>query len=213
MPRKKTERHWFERAATLTEEGLRAAEIFRQFEREGQEPGGRKDYPGQRTIERLVKEHRARPEPEQREYALFRWPDSMEAGALPWEASRAGLDLVRRYEAEGWRRPTVASVRWYWRVMQAAPGIPADAAQRIAVRFQTNRDLARLGLKEMWDTSRAELALVYEPWRNQDHRAIYAERIKDSGAEVDEVDVAAYSGDSPQQVLVLIHNREEKGDG
>ena len=46
------------------------------------------DYPSPRTIQRIKDDFT--PE-KRREYERFRWPESMEAGALPWEA--AGLAL------------------------------------------------------------------------------------------------------------------------
>src|SRR6266542_162514 len=119
----------------LAAEYPRAADVWRQFQSKADEEEW-SDIPGERTVKRRVDEfHKLQPA-EKREYSRFRWPQTMIDGALPWEASRAGLDLLRYYEdqdrgndawaikeglgvrsaGEGWERPTVGAVKWLHRV-------------------------------------------------------------------------------------------------
>src|SRR5262245_4722919 len=50
----------------------------------------------------------------------------MESGALPWEASRAALDLLRRYREIKLPDPLIQECLWYWRVTLAAPDMEPD---------------------------------------------------------------------------------------
>ena len=77
------------------------------------------DYPSQRTIGRI--KDGMTPE-DLKTYASFRWPESLEERALPWEASGAGLELLMLLDTNGIReRPPVRLVKWYWRVREACP--------------------------------------------------------------------------------------------
>lgn len=120
MPRPKTAIRYQERIATLAEEGYRAAPIFRMVKEEA-EKKGRDDYPSERTVRRIFEEHKDKPPDERRQHALFRWPDAMMLGDLPWEATRPMLDLLAFMDSVGDGRPTVQQATWYWRVYLADP--------------------------------------------------------------------------------------------
>ena len=81
--------------------------------------------PSPRSIGRIRKEDwELMPHSEKAQYRLFHWPQSMERGDLPWEASAAGLELLRlRGEnlSDPEFRPDHRMVTWFWRVNQAAP--------------------------------------------------------------------------------------------
>src|SRR5262249_8837068 len=79
--------------------------------------------PGQRTVARLIKDFERLSLEEQQQYEFFSWPRSMLGGSLPWDASKAALDLLR-YHAESRLDndlPTVREVKWFCRVTQARP--------------------------------------------------------------------------------------------
>ena len=94
------------------------------------QPPKRMKLPSERTVRRYMAEFRNKPEPEQRRAEWFRWPESME-GALPWEASRTVLDLVRHYRESGLGPPLIRECVWLWRVTLAAPDMMLD--QRIDI--------------------------------------------------------------------------------
>ena len=79
--------------------------------------------PSERTISRIRKEEWPRVEEEDRaQYRRFCWPESMERGDLPWEASAAALELLFTLEGEGlWGRPSIRQTKRFWQVTLAAP--------------------------------------------------------------------------------------------
>src|SRR4051812_47661102 len=93
MPQRPIEPKYRELIAAYAE-GRSAVEVFREIE-EIANAQGWTDAPSQRSVERYHAKHMKLPPLERLESSLFRWPDSMEAGVLPWEASRAALDLLR----------------------------------------------------------------------------------------------------------------------
>jgi hypothetical protein len=131
-------------------------EIFERLEREA-ETLGRDDAPSKRTIGRIRAEHKAVPEMERVAYRYVYWPEAMERGSLPWEASAAVFELLRYCAAQG-RRPTVREAFWYWRATLAAPDAPAADRRRVA---------DTLGIFENIPESAARLAegfLLHRPW-------------------------------------------------
>jgi len=172
MPRPRTGPLWVERIETLTEEGESVASIFRTLKQEA-EQDGRNDYPGERTVRRIAEAHRRKPEHVRREAALFRWPRTMLAGTLPWEASRAALNLLRIYDQEGWGRPTVKTVRWFWRVSMAAPALSPEATARLSAMLQNIELASEIKVPEEeigWQPETYELILAYQPWQDSEHR-------------------------------------------
>ena len=77
--------------------------------------------PSDRAIRRIMAEFKAAPEEERLPYQVFAWPQAMESGALPWEASRAVLDLVRFRIEAGYGPPLIGEAQWFWRVTLAIP--------------------------------------------------------------------------------------------
>ena len=77
------------------------------------------------------------------QYRQFHWPESMETGLLPWEASRAGLDLLGEYQDRGWYRPLLAVVHAYWGISNALPG---DGNDRRETRWTIAHILAAVQL-------------------------------------------------------------------
>jgi len=54
------------------------------------------DYPSLTTIKRYTAKYDRLGAGAQATYREFRWPQSMETGLLPWEASRLGVGLLER---------------------------------------------------------------------------------------------------------------------
>ena len=98
MPRAKTGDDWIRAIyeAKGQAPGLGAAAIYSRL-KEVAKQGGRDDYPGLRTVGRILQAYNGLPEQERAQYRLFSWPESMEleAGSLPWEAARVGLQRIR----------------------------------------------------------------------------------------------------------------------
>jgi hypothetical protein len=127
MPRPKTDTYWVQRVQTLAADGLRAPAIARRLAGEG-----RPNYPTERTVRRLIDEYAALPDHLRLEQALFRWPASMDSGALPWEASRAALELLRHCDEHGLPPPTNHQATWFWRLRLAAPSRDATNLHQAA---------------------------------------------------------------------------------
>ena len=162
------------------------------------------DYPSERTIQRIKDDIT----PEQLiEYRSFHWPESMESGALPWEASAAALELLDvRRTADPFIRyleahpespftdpgrepismrfgdhPSVRLARWYWRVTQAAPDLPGGTQDFWLGRYDIAVILAegeaRSDVPQRLRDS-VEAYLSYAPWRSPEGKAAYVDGIK-----------------------------------
>ena len=98
MPRKKTGSFWVVTIHELAEsdEGAprpSAAQIEIRLKKIGEQEG-LKDSPSKRTIGRILQEHDRLTESEKAFYREFRWPQTMQAGLVPWESTRTALDLL-----------------------------------------------------------------------------------------------------------------------
>jgi hypothetical protein len=192
----------------LAAEYPRASDVWRRFQEIAQERGWR-DIPGERTVKRRVEDFQKLAPEDRREYARFRWPQTMLDNVLPWEASRSGLDLLRHYdeqdrandawaatqglgprvEGEGWGRPSVRAVRWLWWVRLAAPSLDVRAAIRIAGYFYAAERDAAWGLeRDPAAMAAMEWALAYQPWRSAADRDAARERVPEKGLAFIELD-------------------------
>ena len=110
---------------------------------------------------------RDKPEPEQRKHDWFRWPHAMESGSLPWEASRAGLDLLAYYREHfgNEARPTITHVLAFWRITQAAPDLDIEERSRLAGALSAG------WLSEQFDEE--EFYLAFASWRSPEHQRKY----------------------------------------
>jgi len=174
MARPKIKSYWRQRIREITENEPRIgpARIERRLEEEANRLG-RSDYPKERTIGRIQREFRRKPEEERLGYREFRWPESMECRALPWEATLAGLELLRQFRSFK-KRPLVGLVRWFWRISQIAPDAPYSlrfiAAQELFYREAFGRaDPAA------WESTARhfERLLAYGWWRSDAARKAY----------------------------------------
>lgn len=150
MPRPKIEAFWRERimAIAANETQLGPGPISRIL-RQDAATAGRTDVPSERTVSRVLKEFRVRTKEDQAPYREFHWPQSMERGDLPWEASGVGLELLRYLHATNVRgdrgaigRPLISSVRWLWYVTLARP----DASFGTRVLWANDLALSAAGI-------------------------------------------------------------------
>ena len=96
------------------------------------------NVPSPRTISRVRDEWRAMEQSERVQYQQFFWPESMQGGALPWEASSAALELLMFLDSNGVReRPPIRLVMWYWRVIQASRDM--SRAQSFSIAAELTR--------------------------------------------------------------------------
>jgi hypothetical protein len=100
--------------------------------------------------------------------APFEWHRMAEYD-LPWEASSFLLEmwwwvLENLYPKHG-ERPTVRSVRWWWRVHQAAPDVRHYIDVWFLAQQFANRELVHEVLGEPLDLADLEARLAYKPWQ------------------------------------------------
>lgn|SRR6185295_12584235 len=144
MARPRTDDFWIDwiKKCARNERRLRPAAIGRllsELLKRGsiEPPPHAKKIPHERTIRRVITEFQSAPDEEQRRYDWFSWPESMEAGLLPWEAGRCALDLVRHFRTADQPGPTVEECRWFWRVWLAAPELDPAVQVLEAVSLAT----------------------------------------------------------------------------
>ena len=139
------------------------AELLKLADGLPKRPRGR--VPSERTIGTYLREFWALSEEEQRPYRYFRWPESMEFGALPWEAGASALELLRWRRERKYARPLLGQVRWFFRVSTLAPDAPFEdryEAARWLFAFEAagnppiGEDMKR----------QVELWLAFTPWRS-----------------------------------------------
>ena len=133
-------------------------------------------YPSERTISRIRKDEYPELSKDERvQLRTFYWPESMEQLDLPWEASAAGLELLRfchEFEYDGMKlgRPDIRLTRRFWQATLAAPD--AEVAHRFIAA-------AELVLNEPYgpyfgDKPRSiEWYFAYSPWRSDEDRERY----------------------------------------
>jgi hypothetical protein len=190
MANRPIDNRWVQAALTLkiNTPRLSAAAIHRKIVAAAQGRWGKP--PVSKSIERhLSKDLNKLSIEEQKPYLYFSWPESMENGALPWEAAREALDVVR-WHTENWRslrekeeakpkyrdeekelpdffkrppRIPVRQVQWFWRVTQAIPEATIEQRARTAIDF-SSWSLAPQDNKKV--LSYLQWHLVYQPWRS-----------------------------------------------
>lgn len=127
----------------------------------------RDDWPSESTIGRYQRRFRLLDEDKREAYKWFRWPESMETGALPWEAGPAALELLRFCERAGHERPLIGEVRWLWRVTAIAPDAPFfESGRYIAARFLLASEREAQTARGENLRRHVELWLAFHPWRS-----------------------------------------------
>ena len=176
MPRPRIHRHYQDRIKELTAQHHSARAITEELEQDAARRNW-SDPPDERTVRRYMTEFGKLDELDQAQYALFEWPESMATAGLPWEASRAVLDYLRRCKEDSlylYGRASVRMVMWYWRVHQAAPDASGDDWEwGASYLIDSEGDLTEAARS----IARAvESYLAYAPWRwdygSSDHEDI-----------------------------------------
>src|SRR5262245_40929157 len=121
MPRESVDEYWKQQIRSISANNPRfgPGRIQQALMRIGEE-NGRTDWPSLRTIGRVLSAFRTMADPDRHGYLDFYWPEAMERGDLPWEASGRALELlglVHRLEIS-WigierERPSIDLVRWF----------------------------------------------------------------------------------------------------
>ena len=139
------------------------AELLKLADGLPKRPRGR--VPSERTIGTYLREFWALSEEEQRPYRYFRWPESMEFGALPWEAGASALELLRYRREHKFGRPLLGQVRWFVRVSTLVPDAPFYGRYEAARQLFAFEAIGNPPTVE--DMKRAiELWLAFAPWRS-----------------------------------------------
>ena len=73
-------------------------------------------------------------------YKYFSWPEAMIDGSLPWEATRAALDLLAWTEEHELSPPTTAIAKWFWRATLALPDTSLGLRLRVALTAATSEE-------------------------------------------------------------------------
>ncbi len=168
--RKATPDVWGERVARVyaSDETLGAVRIEKAL-RAGPD-GNAQDFPSLRVIGRLLQEAKKLTAAERAQWRDFAWPETMDAGLIPWEASDALLGLLRylrdlQGEGERWTvdRPIVRNAAIFWRVTLAAPDLTLAGRWKVACILAA-AELA--GDKGADDRRCMEAFLSFAPWRS-----------------------------------------------
>ena len=91
---------------------------------------GRSDYPALRTVNQYHKKYRLLPERQQVEYRTFHWPESMERGNLPWEASEAALELLLWHADNFPLAPSGEVIRYVRELLSGLVPLPGGGTTR-----------------------------------------------------------------------------------
>jgi hypothetical protein len=122
--------------------------------------------PSEKTIQRQVAAWNQLLPEDKAQYRVFRWPESMKSGQIPWEASRCLLDLLHFQHKRGRPPVLISFARWYWRASEAMPG--AAIEERMYVASQLTFWEVVPALREAAQAAALESYLAYAPWRSKD---------------------------------------------
>ena len=195
MPNRKIDRRWREYIEILAVNNPRmsAPKLKKKVEAcsvgEGLDP---LKGPGLRTIFNIKKNVKSWT-PEQAEpYLMFRWPESMESGALPWEAGPAALELLKLFILGRRIRPTLRLTRLFWSVTMAAPDLPIERniicdygrsclAELLYIEYKSASGHLgpESGVGRKWTLKESvEAYLIYRPWSSPTQKQLYIEAVR-----------------------------------
>ena len=184
MPQRPTPEYWRQRVKTVLSEhdgDISVRQIYRRIQAMAHELSRSNDpnraaaartYPSERTISRIrEKEWSVLSESERSEYRACYWPESMERGDLPWEASAATLELILALEGEASEgRPSIRLARRFWQVALAAPDARLDDRLRAARLLAAWESLQTRPSDQLRGI---EWYLAFAPWRSDHHSDSY----------------------------------------
>ena len=209
--------------AKLAAESSSAAEVARKFAQLAAGEGWQ-GIPSERTVRRraLGFQKRLARLGTQAQNRRFSWPESMMSVTLPWEASRAALDLLRYRDEHSLDLPTNREARFFWRIRQASPAIEDARASTLAALLAVAEFFMEIDDTAVVQLDWLQWALAYQPWLNPEAAAAY-ERATFRGLDPVEADPipagATYTFEDLARnfpAFVVIRSRssdEEQGDG
>ncbi len=159
--------------------GWGVGRIAQKVRAEG-ERRGLSDPPHERTIGRILRrEWDPLSEEQQAQYRAFYWPESMECGDIPWEASVHCMELLgylfhSSRRAEEYVRPTIRQAKWFWRVSMAVPDQELSEREAVARLFAI---WEAVGGRTKEVTRSLEGFLTFAPWRSPENMQEYAKAI------------------------------------
>ena len=209
--------------AKLAAESSSAAEVARTFAQLAAGEGWQ-DIPSERTVRRRALDFQKRLARlgTQAQNRRFSWPESMMTVTVPWEASRAALDLLKYRDENSLQLPTNREARFFWRIRQASPAIDDARASTLAALLAVAEFFM-----EIDDTAVVQLdwlmwGLAYQPWLSPEAAAAY-ERATFRGldpVEADPIPAGAtytfndFARNFPEFVVIRSRSGdEEQGDG
>lgn len=142
------------------------------------------DCPSERWIEGRLKEWDRLPPEVRQNFYSFRWPDSMLSGALPsgdalpWEAGKAALELLRLLSGIG--RPPILLVKWWWRVSVAVPDAPPVVRLSVAQQLASQETVHG---QDFLSNASCEMLLVHKPWESDKAQGRYRAACRAAGVE------------------------------
>ena len=195
MPNRKIDRRWEEYIEILVVDNPRMsipklkkkAEAFSVGE--GLDPLG---CPGLRTMHRIKNNVKGWTAEQAEPYLMFRWPESMESGALPWEAGPAAMELLKLFIMGRRIRPTLRRTRLFWAVTRVAPDLPIERniicdygrsclAELLYIEYRSASGLLgpEAGVGREWTLKeRVEAYLSYRPWSSRLNQDNYVEAVR-----------------------------------
>ncbi len=178
MPRPKISDDLVESIWGLLENDPRATagKILHTLGRWAERQGIKIALPSERSIARIKRGYVGKDPEERRLYRWVSWPEDMLSGELPWESSRAVLDLLSYFRECGYQKPTIQNTLWFWRITLAAPDLAIEK------RFDLGFRCARMSLAPDSSIFRGlEGYLAIAPWRSKKASALY-DKLTRSGA-------------------------------
>ena len=140
---------------------INAAKIARDLQlSEASAPEKERDgAPSDRWIRLLRAEWDSMPAAKKAEYRSVRWPETFDAGLIPWEAAPSLLAEI----TEAQRLPVIWA-QWWWRLRLSAPDAPADAIREVATELAVE-SIASAGMVPVAVTSQVQDWLVRRDWK------------------------------------------------
>lgn len=174
MARPPIDAHWRDRVRTLAqnEPRLRSVKIARLLEQEAADLG-RDDYPSEKSVRNIIKDHHQQPEEEQRTYDAWTLSEKTSADA------RVVLDVLTEITARTKGKTyfiTRNEAKWILAVAAVAPDLPAFETYILARAYLLASE------KGDHDSLAAlTLILAFKPWQGEDAKRRYFDMTKYEG--------------------------------
>jgi hypothetical protein len=182
MPRPKTKDRWNRRIREIRANNpeLSAAAISRKLQ---QEATNEEKPPSARTIKRIMQAFDPLPASDKLPYRYCSWPQSFQDRALPWEASRPVLDLLRFRVELGMNPPLISEAQWFYRI-SIVVGIVSN--ERFDMKWKSDRATHLASLEMAGDIAGVSEQLTgfqwlfaFQPWRSKEDDEAYQAAIRE----------------------------------